>query len=204
MTLTKLLPLLLVFPVLTAHASSDLQTDCRMRGLYTNDAFGFSVIIPLDHVACPNSPLGMREHGLVVELSEDWKRNIEAYGGYNSNEFADLGDTAEGSRDLLADGLPENSVTELSRSAARLGELPAIRIVMRVRSGENQEPMIQDEISALRQLNPETPLPSHLYALRLTTQASHYAEDRKIFEKMLRTWRVLPADNDFPEPNQSR
>jgi hypothetical protein len=195
MTLKKILPLVLALSALTARAD-DGNTDCRMRGMYTNDVYGFSVVIPLNHVACPNSPLGMVEHGLVVELGEGWKRNIEAYAGYNSTEYTDLPDVAEGSKDLLDDDLPKNAVTELSRSDARLGGLPAIRIVLRFPGEENSGPMIQDEVSALRKVIPGANVPSHLYSLRLTTQEARYAEDRKVFEKMLASWQELATDDD--------
>lgn len=196
MILKKYLPLLLAFSALTARADDSLQTDCRMRGMYSNDVYGFSVIIPLDHAACPNSPLGMREHGLVVELSDDWLRNIEAYAGYNSSEYVDLQDMAEGSKDILSDDLPKNAVKELARSTTHLGGLQAIRIVMRFPGDDGGGPMIQDEVSALRRVIPGQGVPSHFYTLRLITQESHYAEDRKIFEKMLASWHELATDDD--------
>ncbi len=195
MTLKKFLPLVLALSALTARAD-DGNTDCRMRGMYTNDVYGFSVVIPLNHVACPNSPLGMVEHGLVVELGEGWKRNIEAYAGYNTTEYVDLPDVAEGSKDLLDEDLPKNAVTELSRSDAHLGGLPAIRTVLRFPGEESSGPMIQDEVSALRKVIPGADIPSHLYSLRLTTQEARYAEDRKVFEKMLASWQELATDDD--------
>lgn len=192
----KFLALCLMLSALSAQADESVQTDCRMRGMYTNDVYGFSVIIPLDHVACPNSPLGMQEHGLVVELSDDWIRNIEAYAGYNSRDYVDLQDVAEGAKDILDDDLPRDSIKELSRNSTHLGGLPATRIVMRFPGGDNSGPMIQDEVSALRKVIPGTNVPSHFYSLRLVTQEAHYVEDRRIFEKMLASWRELPTDDD--------
>lgn len=195
-TTKLLLAAFLTLSTLAARADDSLQTDCRMRGMYTNDVYGFSVVIPLDHVACPNSPLGMQEHGLVVELSDDWLRNIEAYAGYNSRDYVDLQDVAEGAKDILDDDLPRDSIKELSRSATHLGALSAIRIVMRYPGADNGGAMIQDEVSALRKVIPGAEVPSHFYSLRLVTQEARYAEDRKVFEKMLASWHELATDDD--------
>jgi len=206
MIFKRLFPFLLAITSVTAQAD-EMQTDCRMRGMYSNDFFGFSVVIPLDHVACPNSPMGMPEHGLVVELSPDWQSNIEAYGGYNSAAYVNLHDVAEGTWDLLDEELAEKSVTKISESSAHLGKLPAIRVVLRFNAGENKTPMIQDEIAALRPVIPGLSLPSHFYRLTLTTPQDRYNKDLPVFEKVLGSWQELDAytdANDLPPALQSR
>lgn len=202
-----LLPILLAATSLTAQAGDNAPTDCRMRGMYANDFFGFSVVIPADRVACPNSPMGMPEHGLVVELSSDWQSNIEAYGGYNSAAYVSLHDVSEGIWDLLDEDLAEKSVTKISESLTQLGDLPAIRVVLRFTSGENKTPMIQDEIAALRPVIQGIPLPSHFYRLTLTTTQDRYSSDLPVFEKMQKSWQQQNAyvdANDLPTALQSR
>src|SRR5262249_45333129 len=84
----------------------------------------------------------------------------------------------------------------ISKASTRLGKLRAVRFVMAYE--ESGEPMIEDEIVALRsQLAEEHDI---IYTIGLTTPASRYNQDKRLVLEIQRSWVFDPLPDDYPLP----
>lgn len=158
-------------------------------GKYRNQYYGFSVVIPAGRKGYWNSPrcaktdegcVCMTDHGRVIPLAD--AAQIEAYTGHQMEPEWSVSDYE---RDEIADLKKREGVGQvkvLSSKGTRLGSLRARRFVVRyVEKGKN---MISDRVVALHQ--------GVEYDLILHTLVNRYEKDRREFEKVIASWRLIP------------
>lgn len=198
--------LFLLLMTMTSTAGSWESGDedrCPLHGVYVN-GYGFSVILPPGLKGCPNSPVGMSDHGTFIPLDKKKQRSIEAYAGYNAVPYATVEEAVAASINFMREDQELSAVTLVSKTDTSLGGLPAQRFVLRYQFKGNSKAteMVRESVETLRSVLKPASEPSHAYSLSLTTDGKHYAEDRAIFERMLASWKTSATDDD-PEPPTS-
>ncbi len=179
-----------------SNDSSEFQTcsdETRVENRYYNYNYGFSVDLP-DGTAGSKPPPPAPQHGFGVDLDNpnstawtggDWPRSyLYADGSYNSFEWERLDDAVDNQLGFLRE--KGSNLSVVSRTKTRLAGLRAVRAV--VRYEKNGEPMVSDEIVALRKENGE----EVVYTIALDTPLSNYERDRPVLEGMQKTWCLQP------------
>ena len=102
----------------------------------TKHGSGFEVRIPEGLIGCPNSPIGMTDHGVVIPLLEHSPQGeLEVYAAYNALFFRNPAEAVGSDIDWLRqEEAQSGSVAVVSRRGTRLGPLKAIRTVVRYRT----------------------------------------------------------------------
>lgn len=158
------------------------------RGSYANRQYGYSVTIPEGLVgtgAADPAP----DHGVGITLSERPKAHIWTSAYYTGDP--------EASVDKEVDNFIEHTrkndaswLEVLSREPARLGDLPAVRAVLRYQARDTGEVMINDTVTALRGED-ETGVPDGItYAVGLSTPEARYPQDKAVYERVVGSWRA--------------
>jgi hypothetical protein len=122
----------------------------------------------------------MPDHGRTIPLSDE--AHIEAYAGYEIDPDLSLVDYEKDDIDFLRNEKGIERVEALGSRQAKLGVLKARRFV--VRFAEKGTTMIEDEIIALGE--------GVEYDLNLVTPESRYEKDKRDFEKVAMSWRLIP------------
>jgi hypothetical protein len=158
-------------------------------GKYRNRYYGFSIVIPAglkgywNSARCAKTDEGcvcMTDHGRIIPLADD--AQIEAYTGYQMEPEWSVSDYE---KDEIADLKKQEGVEQvkvLSSKGVRLGGLKARRFAVQyIEKGKN---MISDRVVALHK--------GVEYELILHTLDKRYEEDRREFEKVIASWRLIP------------
>jgi hypothetical protein len=171
------------------------QETCPARGRYVN-AYGFSVTLPDGLKGCPNSPVGMSDHGVEIPLDPQRQRVIDVFASYNVLLHETVAEAVTDDLDSFRENAELTAVKLVSRTSFRLGGLAAERLVLRYRVKATGMEMISDSSSALRSVIKASAEPSHAYRVSLTTPANRYAADRLVLEQILASWRQSATDDD--------
>jgi hypothetical protein len=178
----------------TASDKSEDGAFAVFEGLYENNVYGYSVVIPAGMVglgATPPAP----QHGFGIDLgaprSISWVRGagfpksyIYADGSYNTLEWRRPDDAIDSQLAFLRE--KGENVRLLSRTATSLGGLRAVRAVALYE--EHGVSMVSDETAAFGEGG------SPVYTLSLSTPLTKYEWDRQTLEEMLKSWRLQPAE----------
>jgi hypothetical protein len=162
------------------------ETKCPAAGEY-NNMYGFSIHIPLGLRGCPNSPVGMSDHGVSFGLAPPSHGAIDVYGGYNGPLYQDASESAESTFSYLKGR--EEEVKLRSRVETHLGRLHAIRQVIEFRRGGVI--MIEDDTEALTGGSNGIDFD---YAVTLTTRSADYPTDLKVLKAVLASWKAESPD----------
>jgi hypothetical protein len=168
------------------QAGNPLECDLSGR---TDSGWGFSVEVPVPLKGCRPDP-----HGILILLSDrHGDRLMGCSGSYNALDRENVGDSAQSFIEYsLSDGLRYDAVQLVSRKKTRLGGLPAERIVIRYREKGCLGEMILDYVLALGpkpEEHPESPS-RYDYGVWLETSPDALQQDRVVFERLLRSWRL--------------
>jgi len=172
------------------------ETKCPQRGTYQN-GYGFRVAIPMGLRGCPNSPVGMTDHGVAIPLDSLGNRSIDVFGAYNAALFGSIREATDSSLDYLRNNTKYEHITVIRRIRTRLGGLEAERTIIGYRMRDSGVEMTSDSTEALRCVGKCQYGPSHTYAVTLTSPAATYPTDRKLLESLLQSWKKQPT-NDGP------
>jgi hypothetical protein len=167
---------------------------CPATGTYVNDYYGFQVRIPAGLKGCPNSPVGLSDHGVAIPLDEHG--SIECFAGYNGPLYHKINDAFHGTLDSIRDQAVDRSVAIVLRRHTKLDGLWADRVVVRYIDKVSNVEMVEDSIIAMRSINKELPVPSHLYIISLVTTARLYPQDRDTLENLLVSWKEISTIDD--------
>jgi len=168
--------------------------DCIAVGRYVNHWYGFVIQIPRGLHGCPNSPIGMSDHGTWIPLRSSMDRGIECYAAYNAMFHQTVDDAMEDDLGwITTDIAVPGSVQVIRRSRSKLGTLPAARVVLVYLSRKSGTAVVEDRTSALRSINRKYEAPSHEYSVTLHSTPAAYGQDLSILEEVLRTWHIGPS-----------
>jgi len=194
-----------IFAVLVAVASS--ASDGRLQanrskadelcpdqevytGKYRNRYYGFSIVIPAglkgswNSAPCAKADEGlcvcMTDHGRIIPLADD--AQIEAYTGFQMEPEWSVEDHEKNEIDYLKKRKDVEQVEVLSSEGFRLGNLKAKRFA--VRFVEKDKSMIAERVVALHE--------GIEYQLILHTKVDRYEKDRREFERVIASWRLIP------------
>lgn len=163
------------------------------RGRYTNQEYGFSVVIPEGYVGVKD-PEPNPAHGFWIVLSRRPKATINVYGNYDAANYTSLDEAVDAQlRYVKSDG---TGIEVLSREPMKLQSLPATRVVARYRDPASGATMIQDLITSFRwQRYDGEEEPWVLYILFLRTPESRYNADKEVFDRVVSAWRATPLES---------
>jgi hypothetical protein len=158
-------------------------------GQYRNQYYGFSIVIPAGLKGYWNSPrcakaeegcVCMTDHGRIIPLAGD--AQIEAYTGHQMEPEWSVSDYEKDEIASLKKREGVRQVKVLSSKGVRLGSLRARRFV--VQFGEKGKQIISDRVVALHR--------GVKYDLILHTLVNRYEKDRRQFEQVIASWRLIP------------
>lgn len=153
-------------------------------GPYLNPEYGYSVVIPSGLSGYVNTPGPERGFGVVLSWTPRAFLRVEA--AYDA--FFDI--TAQGVHrsDLTTIRLHDTVIDDRS-SAFTLAKQPGGRYLTQVRCGDDPQVYMHDQVIVM--LNRE------IYRLDLQTVPERYADDVRVLNQMLQSWRwqrpVAPA-----------
>ena len=143
---------------------------------YFNYAEGFSVAIPSGLQGRAGQDAGP-ERGVAVPLSRDCTGVVVVYGEPNSLEWPTPADAITWEVQTQTKDAPQ---AEIQRYRTRLGKLKAAGVT--VKRGATSE--VEDIVVAFR------PGGGPVYTARLSTTGKRYKQDREVFRKVLRGFRL--------------
>lgn len=162
------------------------------RARYTNGQYGYSVTLPKGLVGTgPGDPAP--DHGIVITLSEQPKAHIVTSGLYNGDGSGSGGYASiDEAIDSYIKGIKEDAawLEVLGREPARLHDLPAVRAIIRYQDRGSGQVMIDDSITAFRTVHFMSVSEEIMYAVGLSTPEARYAQDKVIYEEVVRSWRT--------------
>jgi hypothetical protein len=117
---------------------------------YINKDYGFSVIIPMELPVSKSSPDGLvSDHGVVIHLDEN--SFIELNGSvFNSVDWESLDDAIEAENNNIGEFEHGTNINILKREQHLLGQLKALRVVIKYETPDIKEPLIKEIIAARR------------------------------------------------------
>jgi hypothetical protein len=174
-----------------------------ITGKYVNEHYRYEIVLP-EGVEALCAPAPAPWHGFFIDLAhkltppgdpsqsdgsfslDDWDVSLWVDGSYNAAFFASVDDLVatrfEGYYEQASDAVV------VEEAHTRLRRIPAIRYVVHFSDPKTGEPMISDNIAAIRR-------GWFTYEICLTTTASRYAEDATVLEQIIKGWRPLPIDD---------
>jgi hypothetical protein len=160
------------------------QDDGTRRGLYYNCGYGYSFIIPRGHIG-RGEPDGLPQHGVRILLSEQPESYVWVDGSFNGLDWQTLEEAANHYQESLREQGTDVSVVR--RQATRLGRLQALRLVFSYREERTENRIIEEVVLARRRSREESEI---IYTIGLKTPQTTYESRRRMFENVLRTWRL--------------
>ncbi len=121
----------------------------------------------------------MSDHGRIIPLSAD--AHIEAYTGYEMFEWS-ARDYEKDEINTLKNKPGVERVRVLSSRSIRLGNLKARRYVLQF--VEKNKAIVIDRVTAIHK--------GVEYQLILRTPAERYRKDKREYEKVLASWKLIP------------
>lgn len=170
------------------------ETACPVAGAYRNQAYGFKVELPAGARGCPNSPIGLSDHGVAIALA--WPpddRWIECFAAYNATDEPTLKafvDDDLARRKEIA-GAADVEVT--SRARFVLDGLEAERVVLNY-DDKTGKRVAEEAVYVLRPAADPENGPSYEYEIRLTAPPDRFASGRAAFEQVLASWRWIAPE----------
>lgn len=161
-------------------------------GKYRNEYYGFSIVIPPGRKGFWNSgrcdkdeKIGCvcmgTDHGRTIPLSDT--ASIEAYSGFQMESEWSLKDYVAQRITALKKREDAEQLKVLSSRSIRLGKLKARRLIAGFT--EKRKDIVIDYVIALRA--------GVEYELVLQTLAGDYQKERPEFEKVIASWKLIPA-----------
>ncbi len=172
------------------HLSAKIQaprvgTHQLWRARYTNFEYGYSITIPRGLVGL-SPPAPWPQHGIEITLSRNHHAHILTNADFSAIDYPSL-DAAVDS-DLKE---PENNAQEVqvvNRHREWLGHLEAIRVMVRYKDAVSGATFVEETTTAIRRA--KRPEEGVLYTIKLVTPEQRYESNRKVFESILRSWRL--------------
>jgi hypothetical protein len=178
---------------------------------YRNPQYGYSLVIPEGLIGL-SSAAPDPNHGILMSLSmksgeslrDVWDQEkdsfISVYGSYNGPLWMSLKEMVKARlRDLAKDS---RTLVVLKQTRIRLAQLPAVRLLVQYIEPKLGRIRVEDIILARRQYRegskddfPGNPSSFMNYDLTLVTTKARYPKDKKIFERVVRTWQMLPPED---------
>ncbi|HEX8069127.1 MAG TPA: hypothetical protein VF546_04185 [Pyrinomonadaceae bacterium] len=159
-------------------------------GKYSNTYFGFSMVIPKERQGVwnsgrcdPDEKVGCvclgPDHGRAIPLGEG--AGIEVFAGFGREPRFTLADYEREELAIIQERPGVETVEVLSTGEARLGKLAALRYVVRV--GAQGKQLIEEHIIAVDK--------GVEYTLVLSSPAGRYEQDKREFEQVVKSWRLI-------------
>jgi len=178
------------------RADEAVEEGAVFEGRYVNHTYGYSVTIPDGFIGLGATPPAPQQ-GFGIDLdnprSTRWGRGPEfpkSYvyvdASYSTLKRWQLDDAVNAKLRFLLEKVGDASV--LSRTPPRLGDLHTTRVLLRYEEGG--EEMVSDKVVAFSDEGVETVL----YTFGLRTPRSKYERDRPVFEALLKSWCLQPAE----------
>ncbi len=155
---------------------------------YCNYEYAFCVEIPEKLIGL-SDPSPLPQHGVGITLSQNPKSYLYVGGEYNGLEWATLDEAVEWQLNWLKEKGTDVIVQRTERT--NLQNLQAMRLIVQYKSRATGEIRINDEIIAFRPYDNEKN--GITYEIDLTSSASRYNEDVKVFESIVNGWRMKPV-----------
>lgn len=156
---------------------------------YSNHRFGFGLLIPRG-LRGTGPPDHHPQDGVVVNLKGGGAgaARIRVYGHYDATFAGSARAQADAELRYAREDAP--ALILLRRRDSRLGGFRAVRFAYEFNGRPAGETLVCDHVVAFKHGGDE---PGTFFHARLKTTRRRYAEDRKTFEQVLRTWRAVPV-----------
>ncbi len=156
-----------------------------LNGQYINYNYGYSVVIPKGLVAI-TAPPPAPQHGFSIELSKKPESYIWVDGSYGEKEeIVSLEVAVDKHLDWFkTEGI---DIVVLKRSLIRLHNLQAMQLVIGYKDIKSNKSMLHEKIIAISKKKRKIGI---VYTIGLITSESNYNENKKLFDKLVKTWRV--------------
>jgi hypothetical protein len=159
------------------------------RGMYLNEAYGYSVVIPGDLIGYDDvNPL--YQHGFGISVGAQPQSYIFVNGEPNSLEFATAGDAA--TQHLKYMDKHGNRIGPPQISESKLGRLTAAVLFATYTCSGLPERYVVYSIFAV------SPDRSQLYEVSLYAQEGRFEQDKAVLGAIVKSWKHLPRHNDLP------
>jgi hypothetical protein len=152
---------------------------------YTNYQYGFRVALPQGLRGLTSVP-PHPQHGFFVRLARNPESRITVQGEYNSALHESLDEVVAVELSAIKQRTANYEIT--SRTATTLQEIPAVQLVAQYNRENSDEIIVSEQLIALRR-EAEDDF-GIIYIIRLDTTKSRYKSDRKIFRKIINSWRM--------------
>ena len=178
------------FESLNVSASSQrpqISKEQSWRTKYTNYEYGYSLKIPRGLVGL-SPPAPWPQHGIEIRLSENHDAYLVTNAFFSAVDYPSL--EAAVDSDLEELGRRATDLQIVSRHREWLGHLEATKWSVRYKDVTSGAMLINETMTAIRRA--KHPEEGVLYTLTLVTTESRYQSDRKVFQRILRSWRMRP------------
>jgi hypothetical protein len=188
---------LLLLDVVSRHANAWITGDemtCPAVASYKNDEYAFQLKIPGQLRGCPDSPVGISDHGVLIRLSS--KSSVDAFASYNVLTFQTVEEAVDWEIDNLTKASASDSFVLQSRTSATLGSLKAERIVADFRDPSTGVAKRADVTVALRSAKDKSGLGLYWlsYMVSMVAPAQEYPSRRQVLDAILGSWETLPIE----------
>lgn len=178
-----------------------------ITGEYVNEQYGYKVALP-DGIGALCSPPPMPWHGFFIDVAGELKppaNESENHGGFVWANW-DVGLSVEAYYNVMSyksvDEDARSTLKSLKKDAkdvivlqwryTRLQGMPAIHTVIQYTNPATHDTCVSDNIAALRREDGD----GIMYELNLTTLASRYREDAKLFRQIRKSWKATRLGED--------
>lgn len=178
------------FEILNVSGSSqrpETGKEQSWRVKYTNYEYGYSLKIPRGLVGL-SPPAPSPQHGIKIRLSENHDVYMVTNAFFSAVDYPSL--EAAVDSDLAELGRRATDLQIVSRHREWLGHLKATQWRVRYKDVTSGAMLIAETMTAIRRA--KSPEEGVLYTLTLVTTESRYQSDRKVFQRILRSWRMRP------------
>jgi hypothetical protein len=170
-----------------------------ITGQYVNEQDGYTVMLP-EGVEALCSPPPAPWHGFFIDVANElppdaegsqshggfayynWDVGITVTGYYNAAEYTSVQELVDFNLKSYYEHAAAVVVTE--NSPTRLRRIPAIHYVVHFYDPKSGEPMISDDIAAIRS-------GSVVYEIGLTAPASRYIHEVGALKEVIKGWRPM-------------
>ncbi len=154
----------------------------EFTGVYTNESYGYSVVIPDDRKAY-DAPDPYPHHGVWFILGDPPQSYIVVQGEANSLEYRRPIDAANQFVKYLREHGKRIESTTITRF--RLGGLLATRVVVHYTCSDSSTKYVTDATFAL------SPDRSPIFEVTLYTSANRFGGDRPVLDQILKSWKYI-------------
>jgi hypothetical protein len=158
---------------------------CEIKSAeYSNYQYGFRVELPQGLQGLTSVP-PHPHHGFFVRLARKPEARITVYGEFNTALYESLDEVVA----VEMSGVKQRTANFeiITRAVTKLQDIPAVRLVAQYTNENLDETMVSEQLIALRR-EAEDDF-GIIYSFRLDTPKSRYNADRKIFKKIIKSWR---------------